>query len=90
MDPIDSLIYRCARQPELYLYLRKDIRMDSLPAALRQRTGRLTEVMPLALTPTRHLARVDAAQVYAALRDHGHYLQLPPDGRVQAHLYTGD
>jgi uncharacterized protein len=88
--PVDCRIYRCARQPELYLYLRADLAVEDLPASLQQRTGRLTEVMRLALSPATRLARVDAGKVCTSLRDGGHYLQMPPDGLLQAHLYTGD
>jgi uncharacterized protein len=90
VEPVDCLVFRCARQPELYLYLRADLAVEDLPAPLQQRTGRLTPVMRLSLTPATRLARVDAGRVCASLRDGGHYLQMPPDGLLQAHLYTGD
>jgi uncharacterized protein len=85
---MDCRIYRCSRQPELYLYLPEDADPDTLPEALRQRVGRLTEVMRLRLD--RPLARVDVAQVRQALATQGYFLQLPPAGQVAAHLYAGD
>jgi uncharacterized protein len=87
---LDCVVYRCARQPELYLYLRAGLAPAELPEALRRRTGALTQVMALSLSPTRKLARVDAARVIAALERDGYYLQLPPDGLVAGHLQFGD
>lgn len=86
----ECVVYRCASQAEMYLYVRAGLPADQLPEALRKRTGALTQVMTLQLTPERKLARVDAAKVRERLAAEGYYLQLPPDGRVQAHLYFGD
>lgn len=84
------LIYRCARQAEMYLYLRDGLDPAELPAPLLQRAGLLTEVMQLDLHPTRRLARVDTQAVLTQLAERGWFLQLPPDGLVAAHLYFGD
>jgi uncharacterized protein len=86
----DCVVYRCKRQDEMYLYLRSDLRSDQVPEALRQRTGRLTEVMRLQLDPARRLARVDVLHVIAQLRTQGWFLQLPPQGQVQAWLNDAD
>lgn len=83
-------IYRCARQADMYLYLREDLVPDALPGALLARTGRLAEVMRLVLDGRRRLARADAAHVAERLRTVGWYLQMPPSGVVDAHLHDGD
>lgn len=83
-------IYRCSRQTEMYLYLRTDVSPDSLPEPLLKRLGQLSEVMSLQLTPQRPLARVDVNAVIAQLHERGYFLQMPPDGLVQAHLHMGD
>ncbi|WP_228347007.1 YcgL domain-containing protein [Flagellatimonas centrodinii] len=83
-------VYRCSRQPEMYLYLRQDLTDETLPETLRARVGQLTEVMTLTLTPERRLARVDPARLRAALAAPGYYLQLPPGGIVATRLYAGD
>jgi uncharacterized protein len=88
--PTECVVYRCSRQDEMYLYLRADLRGDDIPEALRQRAGRLTEVMRLQLDPTRRLARVDVLHVIEQLRTQGWFLQMPPDGRVQAWLNDAD
>lgn len=81
------LIYRCSKQDEMYLYLREDLNPDEhLPDALRARTGRLTQVMRLELHPERRLARADVARVIEQLQAQGWYLQMPPQGQVQAYL----
>ncbi len=87
---MSCLVYRCTRQAEMYLYLRSDVAPDSLPEALRQRTGRLIEVMKLELTPQRKLARADAAKVIERLAADGFYLQMPPHAQIDPHLYFGD
>lgn len=83
-------VFRCARQTELYLYVREGLGTDALPPDLLRRTGRLTEVMTLDLHPERRLARADATAVREQLGTRGWYLQLPPDGRLDAHLHFGD
>ena len=86
----DCVVYRCARQAEMYLYVRAGMPAEKLPAALLQRTGKLTAVMCLQLTPGRKLARVDADRVREKLLDPGWYLQMPPDGHMNPHLHFGD
>lgn len=87
---MDCVIYRCARQAEMYLYVHVDQPAEELPDALLKRTGTLSEVMRLNLGPQRRLARVDVSQVMQALTEQGFYLQMPPDGRITARLYSGD
>lgn len=87
---IDCHIYRCSRQQEMYLYLRADLSPEHLPEALRQRAGRLVQVLQLSLNPQRKLARVDVGSVMQQLREQGWYLQMPPRGQMQAHLHFGD
>ncbi len=84
------IVYRCGKQDEMYLYLRADLKQEDIPEPLRQRTGRLTEVMRLQLTPERRLARVDVLRVIERLSSDGWYLQLPPDGQVRAWLNDSD
>ena len=87
---IDCVIYRCSRQPELYLYLRADAAPAQLPEALRKLTGKLTRVMELTLDPARKLARVDVNKVIEKLQADGHYLQMPPTGLINGHLNDSD
>ncbi len=87
---MNCTIFRCTRQTGLYLYLRAGFDPATLPTELVRRTGTLTEVMQLDLQPQRRLARADARTVLERLDSCGWYLQLPPDGQVQAHLYFGD
>lgn len=87
---VACVIYRCGKQPEMYLYARVGLNPDELPPALRKITGRLVQVMELKLDALRKLARVDTAEVMAQLDQQGYYLQMPPQGHLQAHLYEGD
>jgi len=81
-------IYRSPRKDEMYLYLAKEDAFDVLPEALAQRFGIPQFVMQLDLTPERRLARVEVEQVLAALREHGFFLQMPPELRPE--LYHGN
>lgn len=85
-------VYRCKKQPEMYLYLREDIEPDSelIPPELLQRTGLLEYALELELHPQRKLARVDVALVLAALHEQGWFLQMPPVDQVTGSLYFGD
>lgn len=84
------LVYRCSKQQEMYLYVRVGLKTEDLPEALRRHAGTLTQVMELELSPQRKLARADTAKVLAKLEQDGYYLQLPPSGHINAHLYAGD
>lgn len=86
---VDCIIYRCAKQPEMYLYRRADFPIEEIPEALCQRTGELTEVMALTLTPQRALAREDVSKVMHNLLDQGVHIQMPPNP-LQVNLYAGD
>ncbi|MCH9828885.1 MAG: YcgL domain-containing protein [Gammaproteobacteria bacterium] len=86
---LNCVVLRCSRQSEMYLYLREDLDLDSLPLALLQRLGKLDEVMRLSLGPTRRLARVDVRRVVEALKNTGYFLQMPPGGLVEAPLNQG-
>ncbi|MGQ0501599.1 MAG: YcgL domain-containing protein [Panacagrimonas sp.] len=88
--PVQCRIFRGTRQAELYLYLRSDVELATLPQALLHRLGSLTPVMQLALTPLRKLARVDVDEVIRQLQSKGWFLQLPPDGMIAANLHFGD
>lgn len=83
-------VFRCSRQPELYLYLRDDLRPDALPEALTARSGQLTEIMQLELHAGRRLARVDVQRVLVALAATGYFLQLPPQDALVGLLHDGD
>lgn len=84
------VVYRCSRQADLYLYLRADLEPARLPEPLLKRAGQLTEVMRLDLHAERRLARVDVSKVIEQLRSAGYFLQLPPNGLLDPHLYFGD
>lgn len=74
----------------MYLYLRAGLQPELLPEALRHRVGKLTAVMQLDLRADRPLARVDVLRVMDQLESRGYYLQLPPNGQLDAHLHFGD
>ncbi len=83
------VIYRCSKQQEMYLYLRADLAPETVPEALRARMGTLTRVMALELAPERRLARVDVRRVIEQLAEPGYFLQMPPNGHMQAKITYG-
>lgn len=87
MTPPDKVlckVYRSARRSELYLYVTREQDLAPVPDDLLQRFGTPELALTLALAPDRKLARADAGEVLAALRERGWFLQLPPlpDARI--------
>ncbi|WP_444678101.1 YcgL domain-containing protein [Halomonas sp. E19] len=71
-------IFKSPRKDEMYLYVDKRQGLAEVPAALLERFGKPISLMTLILTPEKTLARAQASDVIAAIRDKGFYLQLPP------------
>ena len=82
-------IFKGNREHELYVYVPRAAGEDNIPEALRERMGKLSEVMTLKLDPDRKLARADTASVLKALAEQGYYVQLPPTISGQV-LHHGD
>lgn len=72
----------------MYLYLATEDGFDSVPEPLMKRFGTPALVMQLTLSSERRLARVEVEQVIAGLREHGFFLQMPP--QLQPDLYHGN
>lgn len=79
-------IYRSERKAETYLYLREELDLEELPAALRRQFGAATFVMRLEVGPETKLSRVDGADVARALERDGYFLQLPPKIPVEEEI----
>lgn len=93
MEMVSCTVYRCSRQPEMYLYLRAGLQPEDaevVPAELLQRTGKLTEVMQLELHAQRRLARVSVEAVMQALEGQGWFLQMPPPEALKAAITWGE
>lgn len=88
-ETILCTIYKGNREQELYVYVPRAAGEDNIPDALRERMGKLKEVMTLKLDPDRKLARADTANVLKALAEQGYYVQLPPQISGQV-LHDGD
>lgn len=77
------VVFRCTKKDEMYLFVpdseNKEELLLALPDGLEKLTGRLEKVMELELSPERKLARVNAEDVMASLRDRGFYIQMPPN-----------
>ena len=73
-----AFVYKSLRKQDTYIYLGKRDDFEVMPAAVRGPLEPFAFVLDVELTPERRLARVDAAQVRANLREHGFHLQLPP------------
>lgn len=82
-------IFKGSREQEMYVFVPRDRGQDNIPDELKQRMGRISEVMTLDITPDRKLARADAGRVLAAIREQGYFLQMPPEISGQV-LFDGD
>jgi uncharacterized protein YcgL (UPF0745 family) len=71
-------VFRSPRREQMYLYVSKQEGLARVPEALLQRFGEPEPIMMLKLDGSRKLARADAQQVAAEIRDKGFYLQMPP------------
>jgi len=83
--PLPCVIYRSLRKPDTYLYVPAGDDPEALPEALRAALGRLQEVMRLELTPQTRLARNNARQIIADLRQQGFHLQVQQPELVSSH-----
>ncbi len=72
------VIYKGDRKQDTYLYIEREGDFSRVPEALLKLLGMLEWVMALELTPDRTLAQADAEQVRRQLKEHGYYLQMPP------------
>lgn len=71
-------IYKGSRREACYLYVDHANDVAPVPAELMDSLGELSVVMELQLSPERRLARADASQVLALIREQGYFLQMPP------------
>lgn len=71
-------IYKSPKKEGMYLYVNKDEDLARVPQTLLNSFGSPQQVMVLALTPERKLARVDRAEVERQVLEQGFFLQLPP------------
>lgn len=79
MTSLMCSVYRSSKRDEMYLYVRKGTRLESLPEGLLQQFGRAVPVMDLLLSPPRKLARADTGKVLAQIEAQDFYLQMPPN-----------
>ena len=75
---MQCFVYRSTRKAETYVYLGRRDDFGALPAPMRATLEPLQFVLEVTLVPERKLARVDAAQVRAALAERGWFVQHPP------------
>lgn len=71
-------IYRSPREEGMYLFVRREERLERVPESLLARFGQPQPAMVLPVWPGRKLARVSAERVLECLAEPGYYLQLPP------------
>lgn len=86
MSPLLCTIYKGTREDEMYLYVEKGSDLSQIPTELLTRLGTLKEVMTLALTADRKLARVQTEKVLEDIQSKGYFLQLPPN--IHAPVFT--
>lgn len=77
-DKLLCEVLKSPRKDEMYLYVDKREGLSRVPEALLERFGKPVSAMTLILRSDKPLARAKAADVIAAIRDKGFYLQMPP------------
>lgn len=77
-DKLLCEVFKSARQEGLYLYVDKRTGLREVPEGLIERFGKPVPAMTLILTVDKRLGRAKAAEVMAAIREKGFYLQMPP------------
>ena len=71
-------VFRSEKREGLYLYVRRELELDELPAELVKSVSPLTVVMDLDLASRERLAVADIDAVRSAVREQGFFLQMPP------------
>jgi uncharacterized protein YcgL (UPF0745 family) len=79
-------IYRSEKKTDTYLYLEESLEFKDIPDELQKSFGEPHFVMRLELDSGLKLAYADTANVLAALKEHGFYLQLPPKLPVEEEI----
>lgn len=77
-DKLLCEVFKSPRKEGLYLYVDKRQGLVDVPAPLIEHFGKPLPAMTLILTPDKTLGRAKAADVMAAIREKGYYLQMPP------------
>ena len=77
-DKLLCEVFKSPRKEEMYLYVDKRQGLAEVPEALLERFGKPLSTMTLILTADKRLGRAKAADIMAAIRDKGFYLQMPP------------
>ncbi|ARU57388.1 hypothetical protein OLMES_3348 [Oleiphilus messinensis] len=81
-------VFRSSKKDEMYLYVDKKQGIKNLPEALMTVFGEPRHVFDMLLTEDKKLARVEAKQVLADIREKGFSLQMPPadtDSLLESH-----
>ncbi|MGL4613831.1 MAG: YcgL domain-containing protein [Shewanella sp.] len=71
-------VYKSARKPDTYLFVKKRDCFDDVPNALLDMFGVPQLVMVFPIIKRETLGMADIAKVRAALAEQGYYLQIPP------------
>ncbi len=77
-DKLLCEVFKSSRKEQMYLYVDKRQGLVEVPEALLEQFGKPLPAMTLILTPEKSLGRARAADVMAAIREKGYYLQMPP------------
>ena len=89
-DRLFVSVFRSPRKQGMYLYVERGQDLDELPGSMMGYFGKPESALDLVLTSQRRLARASAADVIAAIREQGFYIQMPPsEAELVAHPSGG-
>ena len=71
-------IYRSKKKDEMYLYVDKTKALSLVPEELLSMFGKPEHRMDMLLSEDKKLAKAQASDILADIKDKGYYLQMPP------------
>lgn len=71
-------VFKSTRKEEMYLYVDKRKGFETVPDMLMETFGKPVTVLTMILTADKPLARANAADIMASIKEQGFYLQMPP------------
>lgn len=72
-------IYRSSVKDGLYVYVKTETTLESLPTPVLKQLGNPEKAMDLELDKDRKLSNADAEEVLDAIENQGCYVQMPKD-----------
>jgi len=87
---IDCTVYKSLKKDETYVFIPESSTLADLPIELISVLGKTEEVMRLALTPEKKMARGNADEIMKSIQNQGFHLQMPENPQIKNSLATSN